>query len=139
MKKSVIRAMASADTFARHIHTAPNSPLNATQLDILFAIMAASAPLRPSELALQMNVNRPIITKNAAVLINLGYLTKVPDENDARAFTFNITRAGESLTSGLLGKQYYASIDRLLAIMGKKKLNKLTRLLDEANDALSDN
>ncbi|WP_127849754.1 MarR family winged helix-turn-helix transcriptional regulator [Lacticaseibacillus hulanensis] len=136
MKKSVIRAMASADEFARHIHTNPNTPLNAMQLDILFTVTNTPEAMRPSELATKLNVNRPIITKNAAVLIDLGYLTKVPEDDDGRAFTFALTRSGESLTSGLLGKQYYGNIDKLLAILGKKKLNKLTRLLDEANAAL---
>ncbi|KRM55485.1 MarR family winged helix-turn-helix transcriptional regulator [Lacticaseibacillus sharpeae] len=136
MKKSIIRAMASADEFSRHIHSVPNTPLNATQLDILFNIASSVDAIRPSELAARMNVARPIITKGAAPLIDLGYLSKVPDANDGRSFTYAITRSGESLTAGLLGQQYYQNMDKLFEVLGKKKLNKLTRLLDEANAAL---
>lgn len=138
MKKSVIRAMASADTFARHIHTEPNTPLNETQLTILFTLTAQADPLRPSELADLLNVGRPVVTKNAAALFAMNYIEKVPDTKDGRSFTFAVTRAGRALADGLLGKQYYANIDKLLAVMGKKKLNKLTRLLSEANAALRD-
>ncbi|WP_054680270.1 hypothetical protein [Lacticaseibacillus sharpeae] len=60
----------------------------------------------------------------------------MPDANDGRSFTYAITRSGESLTAGLLGQQYYQNMDKLFEVLGKKKLNKLTRLLDEANAAL---
>ncbi len=138
MKKSIIRAMSSADLFSRHLHSVVNTPLNEMQLDILFTIASTSTPFRPSELATHLNVNRPIITKNIAVLLDLGYLEKVESETDGRSFTLTITRSGTAITSGKLGEQYYANMSRLLDVLGKKKLNKLTRLLDEANKTLQE-
>jgi DNA-binding MarR family transcriptional regulator len=138
MKKAIVRGMRAARAFSRNTEVTLDTPLSAAQIDILFTIASDSAPRKPSELAVYMHQTRPFITKNANVLISAGYVQKVPDKTDRRSFTLAMTRSGNALCDGLLGEQYHAQMSKLSDELGKKKFNKLIRLLDQANAILDD-
>lgn len=138
MKKTVVRGMRSADQFSRLIRGEVDVALSAAQVDLLFTIASNPEPMRPSELAVYMNATRPFITKNSNILQEAGYLKRVDDEDDGRSFTLMLSDSGEELVNGVLGKQYYAAIQKLTNRLGKKKFNKLMHLLDQANDILRD-
>lgn len=133
MKKAIIRGMRAARAFSRNTEATLDTPLSAAQIDILFTIASDDTARKPSELAIYMHETRPFITKNANVLISAGYVEKMPDKYDRRSFTLTMTRSGSALCDGLLGEQYHAQMTRLSDEMGKKKFNKLIRLLDQAN------
>ena len=136
MKKSIIRGMRSADEFSRQIRGAVDVPLSDAQVDLLFTIASNPEPMRPSELADFMHVTRPFITKNSNVLQEAGYVQRIDSKHDGRSFTRTLSKSGAALVDGVLGKQYYAPVQKLTEEMGKKKFNKLVRLLDQANEVL---
>jgi DNA-binding MarR family transcriptional regulator len=138
MKKAIIRGMRAARAFSRNTAATLDTPLSTAQIDILFTIASDAAPRKPSELAIYLHETRPFITKNTNVLINAGYIEKVPDQTDRRSFTLKLTRSGSALCDGRLGEQYYAQMTKLSDEMGKKKFNKLIRLIDQANEILDD-
>ncbi len=138
MKKAIIRGMRAARAFSRNTTAALDTPLSAAQIEILFTIASDESPRKPSELADYMQESRPFITKNVNVLIDAGYIEKLANEYDRRSFTLQLTRSGAALTDGLLGQQYYAQMLKLSEEMGKKKFNKLIRLLDQANEILDE-
>lgn len=137
MKKAIIRGMRTALTFESGIRSDMDTPLSDAQIDLLFTIATNPKPQKPSELAFDLRETRPFITKNAGVLISAGYVQKVPDPTDRRSFTLELTKSGASLCDGLLGDQYYAQMLRISDELGKKKFNKLVRLLDQANEILN--
>lgn len=61
---------------------------------LVFAKIAETQPVRVSELAEAMEVDRSTISRQVGELVTSGYVERIPDSADARAHFVALTRAG---------------------------------------------
>lgn len=59
------------------------------------AVLSNAGPLRLGELAASSRVSQPTMTKIAANLNELGWIVRIPDETDARAWQIDIAPEGK--------------------------------------------
>jgi DNA-binding MarR family transcriptional regulator len=57
--------------------------------------IADAAPMRPSELAIQLGVEASHVTRQVQHLLKAGYVTRIPDPDDHRAQRIKLTRTGQ--------------------------------------------
>lgn len=88
--------------------------LSPTQGQIL-AILAAAAPLRPSELARRLGVSLPTVSDSVRVLVDKGLVEKSRDDRDARAAGLHLTAAGRRSAARAAGWPEFlgAAVDEL--------------------------
>ena len=76
---------------------------------VILRRLEESEPLRPSELAAQLEVEAPHVTRQVQGLEDLGYVTKVADAGDRRAHLIGLTPPG-----GMRPVEYGMQADRHL-------------------------
>ena len=59
---------------------------------VILRRLEESEPLRPSELAAQLEVEAPHVTRQVQLLEDLGYVTRIADAGDRRAHLIGLTR-----------------------------------------------
>ena len=64
-------------------------------LHLTLAILGAGQPLRVSDLAAQLDVERSTVSRRVTELVRLGLVTRSTDQNDRRAAVLKLTRSGE--------------------------------------------
>jgi DNA-binding MarR family transcriptional regulator len=82
-------------------------PVDRAAVPIL-RLLADSQPLRPGDLAAQLAVEAPHITRQLHRLEAIGYVERVPDPNDRRAHRVRLTARGRKAIDRVLeaGRQY---------------------------------
>ncbi|MFV0462556.1 MAG: MarR family winged helix-turn-helix transcriptional regulator [Nostocoides sp.] len=83
---------------------AARSGLTPTRLVALGALAGAPRGLRPGDLAAQMGVTAPTMTRLVEALILAGWVDKVRDDHDHRAVLLTLTEAGRSTISQVRGE-----------------------------------
>lgn len=71
---------------------------------VMLRCLHGREPLRPSVLADEMGLTRGAVTRLGDRLMGKGLIARQPDPDDARAHTFQLTAAGESLVPILAGE-----------------------------------
>lgn len=64
-------------------------------LHLTLAMLGAGQPLRVSDLAAQLDVERSTVSRRVTGLVRLGLVTRSIDQNDRRAAVLELTRPGE--------------------------------------------
>jgi DNA-binding MarR family transcriptional regulator len=64
-------------------------------LHLTLAMIGAGQPVRVSDLATQLDVERSTVSRRVAELVNLGLVVRAADPGDRRAAALSLTRAGQ--------------------------------------------
>ena len=64
-------------------------------LHLTLAMLGAGQPLRVSDLATQLDVERSTVSRRVTELVRLGLVTRSTDPQDRRAAVLKLTKAGE--------------------------------------------
>jgi DNA-binding MarR family transcriptional regulator len=72
-------------------------PVDRAAVPIL-RLLSESEPLRPGELAVQLAVEAPHVTRQVQRLEKVGYVERVGDPDDRRAYRIQLTQAGRDAT-----------------------------------------
>lgn len=64
------------------------------QLALLFLVSKKQGPHTVRGIAKELNVSKPVITRALDKLTNMGYLVRLPDENDGRNVFIEATSEG---------------------------------------------
>jgi DNA-binding MarR family transcriptional regulator len=64
-------------------------------LHLTLAMLGAGQPLRVSDLAAQLDVERSTVSRRVSELVRLGLVTRTTDPEDRRAAVLELTRPGE--------------------------------------------
>jgi DNA-binding MarR family transcriptional regulator len=68
-------------------------------LHLTLAMLGAGQPLRVSDLAAQLDVERSTVSRRVTELVRLGLVKRSTDQNDRRAAVLELTRAGDRALS----------------------------------------
>lgn len=63
---------------------------------IILRVLADAQPLRPNQLAAELDVKPPHVTRKLTGLVDLGYVRRLPDPDDRRACLVELTPSGEA-------------------------------------------
>ncbi|MBT2211774.1 MULTISPECIES: MarR family winged helix-turn-helix transcriptional regulator [Actinomadura] len=69
-------------------------PVERAAVPLLRTLAEADAPMRPSELAARLAVEAPHVTRQIQRLERVGYVRRVPDPGDGRAYRVELSDAG---------------------------------------------
>lgn len=106
-----------------------------TQTQIFTIItLAEQAPIRLSEISQKMNISAPTVTGIVDRLVKLGYVKRVPDQEDRRAINVDLTVKGRNVAvklkktikrkwKGLLIELSKSDQEQYIAILRKIKGN----------------
>lgn len=105
--KGIIRA-------ARKIVAAELEPLglSSSEGDLLFLLLTGSSGLRQEELAEQLDVDKAAISRTVKSLEAKGYVLRIKDAEDKRAFSISLTEKALAVSS-----QITAIYDRLYQLV----------------------
>jgi DNA-binding MarR family transcriptional regulator len=94
--RAVLRAASSACThFADAYRRGSDQVYDATRVGVL-RLAAERGPIRPTEIAAELDVNPSSITRQIKALHALGHLTATGDPNDGRAYLVEATNRGRA-------------------------------------------
>ena len=72
-------------------------------LHLTLAMLGAGQPLRVSDLATQLDVERSTVSRRVTELVRLGLVKRSTDQNDRRAAVLELTRSGERALARIQG------------------------------------
>ncbi|HEY1623861.1 MAG TPA: MarR family transcriptional regulator, partial [Streptosporangiaceae bacterium] len=116
-----------------HLRARAGVDLDQAGLAALYALHTSQSSLRLTELAEQLRVDAPAVTRKAQQLERAGLVSRTRDEKDARATRLQLTDSGRrTLTRYLDGRR--AWLATLLADWPEAERSEFARLLDRFND-----
>ena len=127
---------------ARHYRTALGAALQDLGIypgqEQLLLALAKGGPLAPSQLADQLGVRAPTITKMAMRLSASGLVEKTKQEGDGRMVVIALTETGQGLIKKLEKRKNKVE-KHLLKDLSKAECKALLRLLEKSNHDGQDN
>lgn len=104
----------------RSIRQHNSGGLTASQVSIL-ASVEELGPIRLSDLAMRECIGAPVATRLTTTLENLGYLKRVPDDQDKRACLVEMTPSGQKVLKNLW-EQRTEGINRKIQLLSKAEI-----------------
>ena len=101
--------------------------LSVEQFHILRHIRRGQASV--SELAEAKNISRPAISQAVDVLVNKGFIQRMPDARDRRHVQLTLTDSGNALLDAIFADTYQWMM-QLLSPMSAEELHNLVRAMD---------
>ncbi len=109
-------------------------------LHLTLAILGAGQPLRVSDLAAQLDVERSTVSRRVTELVRLGLVTRSTDQNDRRAAVLKLTRPGERALARIQDAWHQTLLSLTASWPAKQRTETtahLTRLADELETLLA--
>ncbi len=103
-------------------------------LHLTLAMLGAGQPMRVSDLAAQLDVERSTVSRRVTELVRLGLVTRSVDQNDRRAAVLELTRPGERALGRIQDAWHKTLLDITSSWPVKQRTettNHLTRLADD--------
>ncbi|MFC5831486.1 MarR family winged helix-turn-helix transcriptional regulator [Nonomuraea insulae] len=107
--------------------------LDATALPVIL-VLARSAPLRMTELAEALLLDKSTASRQVDAVARLGLVERVPDPADARARLARLTPEGQKRAAEVLAEQRHL-LTAALNDWSEADLKELTRLLGQLRDS----
>ena len=102
----------------------------------LLAILHREGPLRVTDLAATVGVGKPTVSRQVALLEELGLVRKEPDPNDGRAAIVSLTEAGTDHVDTFRQRRH-AFFREALGAWEADDVDVLARCLHRLNEALA--
>ena len=102
----------------------------------LLAILHREGPLRVTDLAAAVGVGKPTVSRQVALLEELGLVGKEPDPHDRRASILSLTEAGTEHVD-TFRRRRHAFFREALGTWEPDEVDALARYLNRLNDALA--
>jgi DNA-binding MarR family transcriptional regulator len=104
-------------------------------LHLTLAMLGAGQPLRVSDLAVQLDVERSTVSRRVSELVRLGLVTRTTDPVDRRAAVLELTRPGERALARIQ-EAWHETLLGLTRTWPAKERNELTAQLRRLADSL---
>ena len=109
-------------------------------LHLTLAMLGAGQPLRVSDLAAQLDVERSTVSRRVTELVRLGLVTRSVDQNDRRAAVLELTRPGERALARIQDAWHQTLLDLTSSWPAKQRSETtahLRRLADQLEGLLA--
>lgn len=113
-------------------------PIRPSQMGVLNIITDTEGPHTPVMLAEKLRVSKPMITAYIAALESKGYITKVPSEQDKRAYYILPTDKALELVK-FAKADLYGNLTCLAKGLGQDDFDTLVALAEKANGIMEAN
>ncbi len=104
-------------------------------LALTLTILGDSQPMRVSELAAHLDVERSTVSRRVTELVRLGLVTRAVDRNDRRAARLKLTRSGER-TVAKLRKAWHKTLQDLTVSWPAKQRGEIALQLSKLASGL---
>ncbi len=104
-------------------------------LHLTLAMLGAGQPMRVSDLAAQLDVERSTVSRRVTELVRLGLVTRAVDPDDRRAAVLELTRPGERAL-GRIQDAWHHTLLELTASWPAKQRSETTTQLTRLADSL---
>ena len=113
-------------------------PIRPSEMGVLNIITGTEGPHTPVVLGEKLKVSKPMITAHIAALENKGYITKVPSEQDKRAYYILPTDKALELVE-FAKADLYGKLACLAKGLGQDGFDTLVALAEKANGIMEAN
>lgn len=110
-------------------------PIRPSEMGVLNIISETPGPHTPVMLACLLGVSKPMITAHLTSLINKGFITKKPSNEDKRAYYILPTEKGLELVENAK-VDMNKNLEILINGMGREKFDEFVLLAQQANEIL---
>ena len=100
---------------------------------VILRRLEESEPLRPGELAAQLEVEAPHVTRQVQLLEDLGYVTRIADAGDRRAHLIGLTASGRD-AAGRIREASRSALAGALDGWSEDELHDVAELLSRMAD-----
>lgn len=131
----------SADTvglFCRlHMNTKRDIPIRPSEMGVLIFTHKQNMPVTPLMISNFFKIAKPSVTSMINALMKKDYLYKEPSTTDGRSYIVSVTDKGRQLVVSTFD-EYFKTMELLKNRMGSIEFSLLIKLIQKANDILSE-
>lgn len=120
------------------MNTVDNLAIRFSDVRVLAQLCNVPGPHTPAQLAMQLNVSRPMISATISRMVAAGIIVRVPSPDDGRSVCLMPTKLGRK-TMQQINNNIQALQQQLASVMGQKKFDTLMRLIESANLVMGNN
>ncbi len=132
----LIKAAEVISLFCRiNINTRRELPIRSSEMGLLIFLVKEQCEHTPLMISEFFKVTKPMVTAMVHSLVKKEYVIKVPSLIDKRSFMIKPTEKAILLVNETFD-EYYKNMQLLKDVLGSKKFEDLTKLLNEANEIL---
>ena len=120
----------------RYLQLQSGVEIRPSELKILAVMCGGMGPHTPAQLAMQLNVSRPMISATISRMVAAGIIVRVPSPDDGRSVCLMPTKHGVQIMKQV-NKNTAQIMNTLTQRMGQKKLDTFIKLIGAVNSVLS--
>ena len=138
MKENIIACEEAVSRFCRlQMNVKRDMPIRASEMGALIYVEKSDEPATPLMISNFFGIAKPSVTDMINSLVKKDYLMKIPSKADKRSYTLKVTLKGHELL-GSTYTEYFRTLEILEERMGDEEFELLTKLLQKANNILSE-
>lgn len=138
MKDNIIAYEDAISRFCRlQINLKRDMPIRASEMGALIYVQKNNKGATPLMISNFFGIAKPSVTDMVNSLVKRNYLIKIPSEADKRSYTLQVTSKGHELLE-ITYKEYFRGIEILEGRMGDEEFKLFIKLLQKANNILSE-
>lgn len=111
------------------------APVTMSEYDILYSLDKAGCSMRATDLAREVYLSQPTLSRTVDRLVERGFIDKAPAPRDGRATLLTLTPAGRSARAEVGRKHALAITKRVGGVLSPDDLDTLTTLLTRILEA----
>lgn len=112
-----------------------NIPIRSSEFAVLDIICALPGPHTPVEMARKLGVSKAMISGHLSVLINKGYVVRVPSPEDRRSVYVMPTKRGKDLFNEI-SRANNNKINDIKSKIGDEKFSEFVQIIRQINQFL---
>ena len=138
MKENIITCEEAVSRFCRlQMNVKRDMPIRASEMGALIYVEKSDEPATPLMISNFFGIAKPSVTDMINSLVKKDYLMKIPSKADKRSYTLKVTLKGHELL-GSTYTEYFRTLEILEERMGYEEFKLFTKLLQKANNILSE-
>ena len=138
MKENIIACEDAVSRFCRlQMNVKRDMPIRASEMGALIYVEKSDEPATPLMISNFFGIAKPSVTDMINSLEKKDYLIKIPSKVDKRSYTLKVTLKGHELLESTYN-EYFRTLEILEERMGYGEFELFTKLLQKANNILSE-
>lgn len=138
MKEEIITSVEIVSRFCRlQMNMKRSIPIRPSEMGALIFVVKSEQQVNPLMISNFFGISKPSVTDMVNSLIKKEYLIKTPSDKDKRSYIVSVTSKGHELVDSTF-KEYVKSMELLEEKMGFQEFKSFIKLLEKANDILSE-
>ncbi len=138
MKEDLVISADVVSRFCRlQMYLKRDIPIRASEMGALIFVQKSESAVTPLMISSFFGISKPTVSDMVGSLVGKGYLLKRQSESDKRSYTLEATEKGKALVESTYN-EYFGAMELLSNKMGKNEFQLLIKLLQQANEILSE-